>query len=79
VLATVVEWGDLLDVVWTAAVAGVGVTCAFAFVILGATRAVDLQRHGRPAEAGIYGLLGIAALLVFAAAVVLGIIAMTSK
>jgi hypothetical protein len=79
VLATVVEWGDLLDVVWTAAVAGVGVTCAFAFVILGATRAVDLQRNGRPTEAGLYGLLGTAALLVFAAAVVLGIIALTSK
>ena len=78
-LATVVDWGDILDVVWTAAVAGVGVTCAFAFAILGATRAVDLQRHGRPAESGIYGVMGIFALLVCAAAVVLGIIAMTSK
>ncbi len=77
--ATVVEWGDVLDVIWSATLAGIGVTCAYAFAIRGATRAVDLQRDGRVTEAAIYGVVAAVALVVFAGAVVLGIIVMTSK
>jgi hypothetical protein len=79
VLATVVEWGDVVDVIWTAAAAGVGVTVAFALAILGTVRAVDRQRDGRLAAATAYGVVGAAALGVVAAGVVLGIIVMTSK
>jgi hypothetical protein len=79
VLATVVDWSALLEVVWSAAAAGLGVTCVFAIAVLGATRAVDLQRDGRVSEAAIYGVLTAIALAAFAGAVVLGIIVMTSK
>jgi hypothetical protein len=79
VLATVVEWGDLLDLIWSATLAGIGVTCVFAIAVLGATRAVDLQRDGRGTRAAVYGLVAVLSLTVFAGAVVLGIIVMTSK
>lgn len=78
-LATVVEWGDLLRVIWSSTLVGIGVTCAFAFGVLGATRATDLQRDGRVGEAAIYGVVAVVALVVFAGTVVVGIIVMTSK
>ena len=37
----IVDTSDLLTVVWTSIVAGIGVTAAFGFAILGAGRAVD--------------------------------------
>ena len=78
-LATVVEWGDVLQVLWTATAAAVGVVCSFSFALLGAVRAVEMQRDGRLAEAAVYGALAAAATATFLAAVVLGIFAMASK
>jgi hypothetical protein len=78
-LGTAIEWDSLLEVVWTAAAAGVGVTVAFALALFGATRAVDLGRDGRPVEAGLYGIVGAVAIVAVAASVVLAIIVMTSK
>ena len=48
---SVVDWGALLEVVWTSLVGGIGVTAIFAVAILGATRAVDLRQAGNPAAA----------------------------
>ena len=42
----VVDWGDLLDVVWTALLGGIGVTAAFAVALYGAVRATDARRNG---------------------------------
>lgn len=75
----VVDWGALLEVVWTALVGGIGVTATFAFAILGATRAVDLRQAGNGAAAGAYAVLTAAALTAVAVAVVLGILVMTQK
>lgn len=69
----------LLEVVWASLVAGIGVTAAFALAILGTSRFGDTRRDGRPVEAAAFALMTVAALAACAAAVVLGIVAMTTK
>ncbi len=78
-LAEIVSGHDLLQVVWSSLAAGIGLTTAFAFAILGGARAVDLTRSGRSGEAAVFGLLCALALAVVAAAVVYGIVIMTQK
>jgi hypothetical protein len=78
-IAEVVNGRDLVDMLWTATAAGVGVTCAFAVAIVGATRAMEMQRDGRGVEATVYGVVGAAAFAVVVAAIVLGIVVMSSK
>jgi hypothetical protein len=79
VLAAIVDGDALVDVVWTSLLAGIGVTATFAIAILGATRAADLGRDGRVAEAVLFGVLGALAVVAVAAAVAFGIVVMTSK
>jgi hypothetical protein len=78
-IASIVDTGALLKMLWTATLAGVGVTSIFAVGILGAIRALDLSRDGRPAEAALVGVVGALALAVVAAAIVYGIVVMTQK
>jgi H+/Cl- antiporter ClcA len=78
-LASIVDWDALLQVIWVGAAAGVGVPALFAVALFGVTRAADLGRDGRRAEAALYGALGLAALAVVTAAVVYGIVVMTRK
>jgi hypothetical protein len=78
-LAEVVNGHDLLEVVWASLLAGIGVTAAYAFAILGGARAVDLTRSGRSAEAVIFGVVCALALAAVAAAVVYGIVIMVNK
>jgi hypothetical protein len=78
-LASIVDGHALLQLVWAGALAGVGVTAAFGFALLGVTRATDLGRHGRSGEALAYGALGALAMAVVIAAVVYGIVVMTHK
>jgi hypothetical protein len=75
----VVDWGALLQVVWTALLGGIGVTALFAVAILGGTRAMDRRQDGNTAAAGGYGVLTAVALAAVAVAVVLGIVVMTQK
>jgi hypothetical protein len=75
----VVDWGALLKVLWTALLAGVGVTAVFAFAILGAARTVELRRDGHAVAAGAYAALTTVALLAVAASLVIGIVVMAHK
>ena len=74
-----VDWGALLEVVWTSLLGGIGVTAVFALAILGASRAEYHRRDGRVAAAGAYGLMMALAFLGVLAAVVFGIVVMTQK
>lgn len=74
-----IDWGALLNVLWSSAVGGVGVTAAFALTLLGATRFVDLRRDGRVGEAGLYGVLAGVCGVAVVVAVVFGVVVMTSK
>jgi hypothetical protein len=78
-LATVVDSKALLQSVGAAVVAGVGVTAIFCVAIFGAARFADMNRGGRPAAAVAFGILALLALVAFAAAIVVGLVVMTSK
>jgi hypothetical protein len=69
----------LLELVWAAPLAALTVTIAWGLVIWGSTRAADARRDGRTGLATLH--LGVAALgaALFTAAVVFGIVVMTSK
>jgi hypothetical protein len=77
VIATVVDWDALLQVVWVSLAAGVGVTAAWGFALLGSARAVEVGREGRVAEAAIYAVVGVVGLLTVVGAIVFGILILT--
>jgi cytochrome c biogenesis protein CcdA len=78
-IATVVETKALLDTVLASVIAGVGVTTVFAILIFGVARSADMVRDDRQVAATAAGGLAVIALLVVTAAIVLGIVVMTSK
>jgi 1-deoxy-D-xylulose 5-phosphate reductoisomerase len=75
----IVDWAALGEVVLASFVAGVGVTLAFSLAIVGATRFADMTRNQRMPEAVFYAIVGALGLAVTLAALVAGIIVMTSK
>lgn len=78
-IATVVDWAALRDVVIASFAVGVGATVAFSLAILGLTRFADTRRDGRTMESVAYGALAAFGLAVSVTAVVFGIVLMTSK
>jgi hypothetical protein len=78
-IATVVEWQELGETVIASVIAGVGITFAFSVCIWGTSRFADLSRGERPLAAGAAACAAALALVGVAAAVVFGIIVMTSK
>jgi hypothetical protein len=77
VIAAVVDWDALLQVIWVSLVAGVGLTAAWGVALLGSTRAVETGRSGRPAEAALYAILGVVALAAVLGAIVFAIVILT--
>ena len=78
-LGAIVDGRAVWETIVAAIVSGVGVTFAFSLALLGATRSIDLNRDGRGGAALAAAALGLVALLACGAAVVLGIIVMTTK
>jgi hypothetical protein len=74
-----IDWGQLFELVWAGAVAGVVVSVAFAALILGATRAADHRRAERGRVASAYIVLGAVAAFAFAGSVVFGVWVIVSK
>jgi hypothetical protein len=75
----IVEWDLILQVIYSALAAGIAVTIAVSFAILGFTRAADARRDGDTIDTVFYSALFVLGLAVCAAAIVLGIVVMTSK
>ena len=73
----IIDWDALVTVIWASFAAGIGVTTAYGLAILGSTRAIDLSREGRVAEAALLGVVGIAGIAVVIAAIVFGIVVIT--
>lgn len=61
-----VDWGQLLEVVWTSVVGGIGVTTVFAIALYGAVKTMDVRQGGQGVA------VAYAAMTVVASAVVLG-------
>ncbi len=78
-MAVVVETKELLETVVASLLAGVGITVVFSVGIWGAARFADLSRGERPLAAGAAAALAALAGLVTAAAVVFGVVIMSSK
>lgn len=78
-IATIIEGKELLETVIASTVAGIGVTFAFSVGIWGIARSTDLGREDRHLAAGMAAAVAAVALLSTIAAVVAGVIVMTSK
>ena len=76
-IATVVDWDAILQVIWVSLVAGVGVTAAWGIALLGSTRALETGREGRVGAAAVYAAIGALALATVVAAIVFGIVILT--
>jgi hypothetical protein len=76
-IASIVDTDALLTVLWASLAAGIGVTAAFGFAILGGVRALELGRQGRAGEAAIFGAVGVAGVAVVIAAIVFGIVVLS--
>jgi hypothetical protein len=76
-IASIVDTDALLTVVWASLLAGIGVTAAYGFAILGAIRALELGRAGRPGEAAIFAVVGAAGVATTIGAIVFGIVVLT--
>jgi hypothetical protein len=77
VIASVVDWDALLQVIWVSLAAGVGVTAAYGFAILGTTRALESGRDGRLAGAISYAVVGVIGFAIVIGAIVFGIVILT--
>lgn len=75
----IVDWEALLEVAYSALGAGIGVSVAFSLAVAGSTRFADEVRENRMARAAVYGAIAVLGLLACLAAIVLGIVVMTSK
>jgi hypothetical protein len=73
-IAQVVNWGDIRDTVVVSLVAGVGLTAAYGFVLLGSVRAREYYDHGHIANAVIYGVVALVGLAVTLGGIALGLI-----
>jgi hypothetical protein len=75
-VATVVDWGALLDAAVASLIAGVVVTLAASTMIYGVATSAEMRRNGRGGLAIAAAGVGLVGLLVFAGAIVLGLIVM---
>ena len=78
-LATVVDTSALWQTIVAAFVAGAGTILVFSLAILGAARFGDANRDGRTVQAAAFATLAVLGLLATAAAIVIGVIVMTTK
>jgi hypothetical protein len=77
VIASIVDWDAIGQVVWVSLLAGVGVTGAYGFALLGSTRALESGRGGRLGIAIGYAVVGVLGLAIVVGAIVFGILILT--
>lgn len=78
-LATVIDTGALLNVIWVSIVAGVGLAVVFSVTIAGAARSSHFKREGRTGAANAWGVIAALCGVVCMAAVIAGVIVMLHK
>jgi hypothetical protein len=78
-IATIVEGKELLETVVVSLAASVGLTFAFSVAIWGVARFADLSRSEKPLAAATVAAVAGLAMVAVGAALVAGIIVMTSK
>ena len=78
-LAKIVDVDTLWQTIWSASLAGIGVSVIFAFTVLGLTRSADQRRAGRATAASAYAMLGLMGLVASLGAIAYGIVLITTK
>jgi hypothetical protein len=78
-LATIVDTSALWQTIVAAFVAGVGTTLVFSLAILGVARFAEANRQGRSVQSAVFAGLAVLGLLATAAAIVFGVIVMTTN
>lgn len=79
-IVAAIDTGQLVELVWAAAAAGVAVTIAFALFLLGVTRSADARRAQRGEPVALaYGLLALLAGAAFLGTVGFGVSVIVSK
>jgi hypothetical protein len=78
-LATIVDTSALWQTIVAAFVAGVGTTLVFSLAILGVARFAEANRQGRSVQSAVFAGLAVLGLLATAAAIVFGVIVMTTR
>jgi hypothetical protein len=73
----VVELGQIFEVIWVGLLAGVGITTAYSFVVLGSGGYAEARRTGRSGLG--WAALAAFAFVVFIAGMVIGVKIMLSK
>lgn len=74
-----IEWSKIVQVLWAAPLAGIGITILFSIGLLGSTRAAEASRAGNGGTATAYGVLAALAFVAFAAGVVFGVSVILNK
>jgi threonine/homoserine/homoserine lactone efflux protein len=74
-----IDFGQLFELVWAAAVASVAVAVSFSLVVIGAARAEDCRRNRRAGSATAYAAMSIVAGVAFIGIAVFAISVITSK
>jgi hypothetical protein len=78
-MISTVDVRALEQLVWAAPLASLTVAIAWAMVVSGVTRAAEAHRDRNAALVALHASIGVAGAALFAAAVVFGLIIMTSK
>jgi hypothetical protein len=78
-MLSVVELGQIVEVIWVSVLAGVGITAAYSFVVLGTGRSAEARRAGNTGAAVGYGALAALFLIIFVGGFVLAVEIMLSK
>jgi hypothetical protein len=79
VILLAVKLSQLLEVAWVSVLAGVGITTAYSFVVLGTGKSAEARRTGRRGAAFGYAALAGLFLLLFASAIVFAVQVMLRK
>jgi hypothetical protein len=78
-IATIVDTGDLWQMVAAALVGGVGTVAIFSLAILGAVRFAETSRDGRTLQSALFAGLAVLGLVAATATIVTGVVLMTTK
>ncbi|HWK30028.1 MAG TPA: hypothetical protein VNS09_25890 [Solirubrobacter sp.] len=71
--------GEIFEVVWVSLLAGIGITTAYSFAVLGMGRSSEARRAGHGVAAVGYGLFTLLFLIVFALGVLIALKIMLTK
>ena len=77
--AEIVDLGSLRNTVIYGTIAGVDITAAYGFALLGFVRSQEKYKAGRPFQAALYGAFGLIGVAATAGGIILGVIAVSDK